>query len=444
MAIVFVLLLGFGVNFLVGGYKRTTSVAQRNQAYYLAEAGVEEALRELQGGCREIPTTSPFSFPSPSPIGQYQYFVDYKGGQQATITSKGEVDTTIVSRGEPNKKTVTLRVTVQCGLPSGGVSVLPPLDMAVFANQSIKLWGSASITGSVGINSTDPGSIVLDGNPRIYGTAYVGPGGNPQSVISYPNWQRLEYFIQNGAGTLDTARAYSLPPFPEFPENLPRRGSLTIRGGPGNDAAISEDGYYDSISIQSDRKLTIKVDEEEVRILRVKHLDIQQGHIIIEGIRNPQKPGKVVFYVEDSFELGGSSRVNENGNMGLLTFFYKGSNSLNFAGDTRLVGTFCAERANITLGGSGGVVGLIITGGSRVVIQGDASAYVRTLYAPQAVVEMQGSGKLKGTIIANQFEGHGSTSVEYAAPPQDFVNAFNELFSNAGLKPTAVTEWQEM
>lgn len=429
MATVFVALLGVGTNLLVGGYKRTTSVAQRNQAYYLAEAGVEEALKELQGGCRAIQTTQPISFPPASPVGYYSYAVA-SDGSEAIITSQGVV----------SEKSVTLRVTIRC--TSLGPT-LPPLDMAVFANQSLELGGSANIEGNVGINSTNPGSISLSGNPRIFGTAYIGPGGDPNSVISYPSWQSLNYFIQGGAQVLDEERNYSLPPFPEFPEDLPQRGNLVISGGPSNDVTISEDGYYDKIRILSNRTLTIQVGEGGVRVIRVKDLDIQQGHIVIEG------QGKVIFYVENSFNLQGSSRVNENGNMDTLTLFYGGSESVNFSGDTRLVGTFYAQHANLTLGGSGGVVGLIVTGGDRVVVQGDASAYVRTLYAPQATVEMQGSGKLKGTIIADRFEAQGAASVIYAVPPQEFIDAFYGLFGNTGSQetptpaPQSITEWKE-
>lgn len=141
ITIVFVLILGAGVNLMMGGYKRVSSVAQRNQAHYLAEAGVEKALEDLQSGCRPISTTSA-TFPSSSPLGTYKYFAvavdsDSVEGTTVIITSTGQTS-------GPKPKSVTLTVHVRCSPLSTPtptpeptpeptptpIPTLPPLDMA--------------------------------------------------------------------------------------------------------------------------------------------------------------------------------------------------------------------------------------------------------------------------------------------------------------------------
>lgn len=448
MTTVFVFLLGFGTNMITGGYRRIASVAQRNQAYYLAEAGVERALKQLtEEGCQVIPTTSPVSFPVRSPIGSYWYSVTFDGSQA-----------NIISTGKAGRQEISIQVTVSCSsspTPSPTPSPIPPLDMAVFASTSISLSGSAIISGNAGVNSTAPGSITLSGNPRIYGIAYVGPGGN-QNAISYPSWESLGYFISGGHSTLDSIRQYTLPPFPEYPSNLPARGSFVAGWWPAPPYYITEDGQYDTLEVQS--TLVINVGTGK-RILRVKNLKVTgSGKIILEGT------GTLVLYVEQTVTLdnGGGVNVDNNNNPrnpSQLFMYYSGT-ALSFPNDVRFAGNIYAASANVNISNSGKVIGNLLTGGTQVTIDGDSSAYVRAIYAPNAAVTLQGSGKVKGTIIAKSFSASGGASVTYHTPPQEFIDALGELFrsgsdgsgstgsssgpsSTALPVPLAITGWEE-
>jgi len=308
----------------------------------------------------------------------------------------------------------------------------PNLDMAVFSLSSISLSGSARIinqsTGkAAGTNSVAGGAVVLTGDPRIEGSLYIGPGGDPSTVVSCPSWQSLTYFITGGVANLEAIRSYPPVHFPPFPEDLPQKPALVVHGGPGSDVTIEGDGYYPGISVQSDRRLTVRLNGGQTRI-RVGELDVSQGHIVLEG------EGKLVLYVDSRFDLGGSSTINVNPSVGhgdsvaykydgdplALTLYYEGAQAVSPAGATRFVGTFFSRQAEIEIGGSGGLVGAIITSGSRVRITGDASADVRVLYAPLAAVEITGSGKLKGAIVAGSFSASGAASVVYSEPAYEF------------------------
>ena len=148
-------------------------------------------------------------------------------------------------------------------------------------------------------------------------------------------------------------------------------------------------------------------------IIAVNRLYIPQGHIVLNNIGIN---GRLVLYVRDSITLGGSSTVNEGGQIQHVMLYYKGAGQPDIGGDTRFVGNLFAERAPIYIGGSNGVTGHIITGGSEVIISGDATLHTRVLYAPRAHVYIGGSGKIKGTVIANTFEATGGSdpAIEYS------------------------------
>lgn len=300
--------------------------------------------------------------------------------------------------------TITIREHVIPGEP-GGASIVPPaFDSAVFANNSIKLSGSASISGPAGINISQEDCVTLNGNPRIYSNLYIGPGVNPGEAIKTPQWEDVSYFITGEIIPRDTVRKYKLPPFPEFPD-LPERGSFEAGWWPSPPYYIDQDGSYSEIDVKS--KLVIKVGDG-VRNIRVGSLKVSgSGEIVLEG------SGKLNLYVEDTFDLSGSGTINENGNPDSLIMYYQGKHEIAPSGDTEFVGSVYAKSANVALKGSGSIQGNVITGGKSVTLAGASSAFVRAIYAPKAKVELDGSSQIKGAIVAGEFEAVGAARVEY-------------------------------
>jgi hypothetical protein len=360
ITVVFVGILGAGVSLMMGGYKRTSSVAQRNQAYYLAEAGVEKALEDLRSGCRPIPTTSA-SFPPSSPIGTYEYSVTHPLQGKAIITSTG-----VISSG----KSVTLEVHVDCATPSPTPTpaptptptptpTLPPLDMALFANGDISLRGNITIRGNVGSN----GEIELRGNARII----------------------------NGEWRKNLGYTYPLPSF--TPSDLPSMGSLNVTKK--QSVTISGNAYYDSISVDNDATLTVNVGSG-TQTLWVKSLAVD-GELQVAG------EGTLILYVE-SFSVGNKAQLNTatGSRTESLALYYAGTQSVTIANQAVIKGlVLVPSSAIITVKGT--ILGL--------------------LYAPAAQVNLGGNGQTLNGAIITQALGEdkeaGTQKIVYTPPSSE-------------------------
>lgn len=123
--------------------------------------------------------------------------------------------------------------------------------------------------------------------------------------------------------------------------------------------------------------------------------------------------GKLILYVSDKFNIAESGTVNNHGDPNDVFLYYSGTQTLNPAGATKFFGNVYVERADIEIGGSGGIIGNIISGGNKIRISGDASAIVRALYAPNADIYYEGSGKTRGTVIGKDVHMSGGSSIIY-------------------------------
>lgn len=211
-------------------------------------------------------------------------------------------------------------------------------------------------------------------------------------------------------------RTYPQLVFPDFPNlDTAEPSSINVSGGPANDMTISGDKAYDSITVSSNRTLTIDMNGGS-RSLRVQSLNISQGHIVLE---NTIQNGKLSIYVEDEFTLDGGSTINNNGNTEDIVLYYSGSQPIDIGGNQSYFGNIFVESANLRIGGSASIAGHILSGGNEMEIYGAADAYTRLLYAPNAHVNMTGSSKLKGSIISNTFDGGSGNRVAVEYEPID-------------------------
>jgi hypothetical protein len=216
---------------------------------------------------------------------------------------------------------------------------------------------------------------------------------------------------------LGETRTYPQLIFPDFPTGLIDRGSYTAGWSPvpAGGHRISENGYYSSITVPN--QLTIDVGNED-RILRIGTLDVQGGNpdnILINRTGN----GRLILYVDNAFIFGGGATINNNGATEALIMYYAGSNAINFSGNERFFGNVFIKDANLTIGGSSGITGHILTGGTNVEINGAADAYTRLLYAPNAHISMTGSSTLKGSVISKSFDGGSGNRIAVTYEPID-------------------------
>ncbi len=412
---------------VAGGQRRAVSAIEELQAFYLAEAGVEEAIQKLRDDWDISSYSSPLQPfpPSPTPLGEYRYTISSGGSSQDTrvIRAWGIV------RGEE-------RAHVRVELYRPSVSFPRVLEDGIFARERISLSGSPWIRGPVNTNSTQPGAIFLDWTTGIQGSVSVGPRGDPNQVITGPGT------VQGSKLSLAEEYLTPLPVFPEFPSHLPSRGDFTAGWWPAPPYYITADGSYGTIDVQS----TLIIDVgNEVRRIRVRNLRVTgSGKIILQGT------GKLELYVDNTFTLanGGGINVDSRNNPldpSQLLFFYQGRGELSFPGNVRFAGSIYAMTANVRIDNSGMVRGNIVTGGNTVTISGDSRAFVRALYAPNAQVTLSGSGSLRGTIVARILEitGGGSVTDPRVVFDTAFVDHFPFSFDSLMAEDIKIKKWEE-
>lgn len=383
------------------------------QAYYYARSGAEAAYQWLYNNNFVLDSNK-------------YMFGDFEGlqlsnnapGTEESIEvemEKLEGEIVISSKGAFQGNTETVILTFE-SIPS-----IDPFDSALFAlgagsesMPAIKLTGSSEIEGHVGTNSIGENSVQFDWSTAILdGDLYVGPEGDPEKVVNEANHQTGNV-PEGEIYAMSEARSYPQPIFPDFPDDLEPREDFRTDWVEGEYYEINEDGFYDLISVFGNRTLTIDL-KGGTRIIRVKDLDISQGHI---ELKNVGESGRLILYVEDSFTLGGSSTVNKGEDFQNVMVYYKGISkpSPSIGGNTRFFGSFFAKSGHFDVAGSNGVIGHIITGGNKVNISGDADMNTRVFYAPNAYVSIEGSGRIKGSLISKRAALIGNARVFYEEP----------------------------
>lgn len=339
---------------------------KRMQAYYLARSGAEAVADYIMKNPEEADNL----------LGKDAEDVklddETEGTFDVEVTGTSEVPI-IVSTGHVDGFERTVRLTL---VPhSLG-------DYAVFCNSIIDIRGGAKIKGNVGTNATAEDSIKLSGNSSIDGNVQIGPGGDPETVVT--DSSRITKEISQ----LDSEREYVVPEFPTFPDvtDLIDKGSLTVENNA--DFTITEDGYYDEINIGNNGSLTINVgNDNDIRKIRVGSF-YSKGKIELHGT------GKLVLYVDNSFT---SDSVNEGGSVESLEVYYKG-NDIHLTG-----GLFC-----------GTINGNIIAKGDSVVIDMTGNEQLKgALFAPEATIALGGNAELNGLVVADTVVITGNYGLNY-------------------------------
>lgn len=428
LVVIALTLLGVGLmQYAMTGYGQEIRSERRTMAYYVARSGVDAFVSYVvdnpdnlsldgMGSLIDIAVSAGQS--APTPLGEGQFAISLAkhsaggGPDEVVVTSQGTV------------KGVTETVRRSIILTPGG-SAMPPVDCAVFSLGDITLTGSSKIIGQVGTNAgadpEDKSKVDFAWSTGVYrdsehapqpdGELLIGPGGVPSNVVHAPSGSPMDKYVKaKKVQNLDKTRSYAMPEFPTYPA-LPNKGSYTAGWWPEPPYSITEadgDGWYSKLTVES--TLNIYVGSGTRRI-RADHLSITgSGKINIIG------SGNLILYV-GKFTLTGGSKVNENGSEKRLHMYYSGTDKLSVPGDTKFRGSVFAQRASVDIGGSGGIMGHIITGGPEVNITGDASANVRVLYAPNAHVKLTGSGKVHGALIGKTVSLEGNTRVFWQEPP---------------------------
>ncbi len=426
--IIVLLLLGFALTIMsTYDHQQALRLERQAKAYYIARSGADALGSYIINNPDNLTAQE---------MSDYVDAVVAAGVSDSTAVGEGSFSLAVTRDLDENTVEVTSTGIVQ-GISATatysiafdeGTSGGPILDMAVFSTKeragrytldkkgklvllpepisAISLDGSAYIQGPVGTNSLANSTVAFDWSTKVYGDVNIGPGGNTNTAVTAPS-DMSNYVISPGTRkVLPKIREYPLPAFPSFPA-LPSKSAYTAGWWPSPPytLALTEgEGWYPSIKVLSTLRIEVG---SGTRRLRIDTLEVTgSGKIEIVG------SGKLELYVTN-LKIENSGRINDLGDTSRVHMYYNGSTDVNLGGDTRYYGSVYIKDATLTIGNSGGIQGNIITGGSHVLINGDASANVKALYAPKADVTMGGSGKIKGALVANSFFIDGGAWVQY-------------------------------
>ncbi|MCH8558134.1 MAG: polymer-forming cytoskeletal protein [Balneolia bacterium] len=316
-----------------------------------------------------------------------------------------------------------------------GNSPLLDLGLITFGERTVSATiGSGRIHGDLYTNATNDGGVeYTNWSAEIMGNLLVGPGGNPSNVAPKMSLWHPGH-VKGNQGSLNAEippQLLPMPVFPEIPGGLNTLLDVNLSGVSNQNIDLRNlgDAYIQNINISNDTVLNIVVGDQD-RVLRVSNFNMPQGHlnIISEGSGNLQ------LIIDNTFTIAGSSSMNNNENQGgnsrmpqSLLLAYGGSQELSIGGDIPINANLYVESADLRLGNSGSLKGNIISGGENITIDGGSQNQSRLIYAPHANVTMGGSGTVLGAIAARSFSGSGGFKIDYSG---DFENFLPELASD--------------
>lgn len=459
-----------------------------NQAYNIAQSAAMLVYNDI----RNNPDGSTFSpdedstYTYPSANG-FEEWAEMHGSYNILTRNQGDTLLTIQSTGMFDGSTYIVNLGLVKSSGGGGGFPWPALDTAIHSDEDIavgngNVYGdiyaggkfsipgnatvhgdvfvipdetnavrinSGGITGSLYANTTKANGVdYTNWGANIDGNLLVGPGADPDVVAP-----KVSQWHPGHVGGSSGSMSEPIPPieletpeFPDAPATPNVLSSISVSGGPSNDMTLdlrSGNAYTPSLSVRSNRNLTIIVGNQD-RTLRVGNFNISQGHlnIISEG------EGNLQLYIDDYFNVGGSSSMNNNSNpgdyerspLGLL-IAYAGSPEFVVSGAQTLNANMFIKDADIDFTGSGKVNGNVISGGENVTIQGDGTNNSRVVYAPNAHVNMTGSGKINGSLVAKTFDGSGNFFVNYTTEFDDTLPDLPDSGGGGGATTVAVSYW---
>jgi len=418
---------------------RTVDSYSQNQAHNIAQSAAMMVIRDLRTNPSsfflpegddivEFPVNGGFEN-WPEMYGEFRIEVSNQLAQETiTINSTGRFEDTIY------RTTIRLRSD----------TFSPSFEQALHANNSIYMSGNdyvgcGGITPClVTLNNTAANTVGLTGSVQMEADLYVGVGGNPDVVLSGSSVDKIDGKV----GVQEEEEYYPPSVFPNFNEIFPNGYSPNNYTSSATlNAQDLNLGYFDSIELGGQNKLTINTgnDSDAIYKVRLRNLKLSaQSSIDLVG------EGKLELYVDQAVEMRGGSSINEDGDVKNLILYYQGFEDVDLAepeqmdlelgGNTIFNGSLFADQANITLRGTAGIQGNVTTNGD-VHLYGDADAISRLIYTPYGTVTAHGNVKIRGAVITNDFVGSGNTSLVYdpefdADPPPFEGEIFNLVFWN--------------
>ncbi|KAB8137492.1 hypothetical protein F9U64_09215 [Gracilibacillus oryzae] len=420
---------------------KLTTVDREHQAvFYIAEGGANQAYAEIKALIDEKAQSASEMTEFFAALSEKIHNIDqityenfetsFGESPSAHITVKhlmGDNPRTyqITSKGTIGNRTRSVTREIQVEWQSGNSVELPETTVAIVRNQ-LELHGGANLEGNVYIDSSNPGSVNMDGGTAVSNGSVFVPGdavdgafqGPPPDEFTPPDIKAKDYSVpwqsyDDLINSFPSFPSYPIPPDKIIgdqynPFKVIDQGNLNVNKWQAEDYVldVKENLYFHNFNMDEDLTLTINTNDKDVDIV-VDNFLLKNGHIKIIG------SGTVNFYVKNRFELGSSSSVNINGNSKQVNMYLaKDDLNLHFGGGQKIFGSVFAKDANINLTQGSGVHGNIVTGGDSVVF--DGGTYAETfLIAPHADVKLLQGTEITGSLIANSLYGEGGVKAKF-------------------------------
>ncbi len=316
-----------------------------------------------------------------------------------------------------------------------------PTEWAVFSiGGRIELTGSSSIVshnpsnilGGIGTNASgfmnNEYPITLGQGPESVITpcsnVFFGPNAIRAEMVGHINYgeeaQARRACLRDNAGINPNIEMFFVPSWLNFETpgelQLPNRGTFSA-GWSGGPFAMdhSDSGYYDLFEVISN--LTIRVYDDDI-IIHTNKLRVT-GTSSPPDIRVERHgSGRVFILVNSELELIQNARIYSYDSSGSqipydenLFLFYNGTSSLMGVPQFEFSGLFYVKQANIQIGGSTRVTGLVSLHDTVTVSgAGFASQFV---YAPNAAITIENGAEIHGVVIGNSLHLLGDGLIRY-------------------------------
>ncbi|HTG01806.1 MAG TPA: chitobiase/beta-hexosaminidase C-terminal domain-containing protein, partial [Nitrospirota bacterium] len=206
---------------------------------------------------------------------------------------------------------------------------------------------------AMGTNSKANGAVAMSGGVIDYGSAYVGPGGNPASVI-----------IMSGGSVINGTKAALSALKDMTPKSAPGGGTqITFTNG----TTLTSGTYrVSSINLSGTQKGTISGNVTLI-VTGSVNLSGSSQIVILPG-------SSLTIYISGSLNVSGGSIVNQTVNPHNLTISGTSTcTGVNFSGSAALYGSIYTPTANAALSGTMNIYGALI--GKSIAISGGAAVH---------------------------------------------------------------------
>lgn len=325
------------------------------QAFYLGEAGIDQAIWEVNSGGGAWSGWNTSGNP-------------YTSGTRALATGDFSVSVTDPTGNNP----IIQAIGYSPGIAAANVSARavrvklergssPLFTHALFSQNEIELFGSATVdsynsangpygplnrltNGDVGTNGTTTAVIDLTGSIIINGDVSTGTGGTIDKTGS---------IVVNGNETHDNNANLSPVTVSSDLTSLTSSGELELSGS--NTQTLSSGDYkFSEIDLSGSSTLTL---QGPMRI----YITGEEDSIKSTGSSRITTTGEVEIYVDGDVKISGSGIINQSGTpSNFILYGTQTSDEIEWSGSSSLYGAVYAPGAEIDISGSAVVYGSVV------------------------------------------------------------------------------------